>query len=227
MVDCSLFQSLKPLQNWEPLPIDPKSLDGVVLTHAHLDHSGYLPLLSKNGFRGPIWCTQSTADLCRILLPDSGCLQERDAESANQHGYSKHNPALPLYSEADARATLELFRSIPFTLMHTLHAGVAITFRRTGNILGAASVEFGIDDLKIVFSGDVGRYGDPIFRDPDAVSSADYLIVESNYGDRLHDSADPAQMLEEVVLRNASRGGTFPGFRRRARADRCCWRVQR
>jgi metallo-beta-lactamase family protein len=216
LVDCGLFQGLKPLRlrNWEPLPLDPGLLDGVLLTHAHLDHSGYLPLLVRNGFGGPVWCSQSTADLCQILLPDSGYLQERDAEFANRQGYSKHKPALPLYDEADARKALDNFRIVPFGAMHRLDGNVTITFRRTGHILGASSIELNMSGTILVFSGDLGRYQDPIFRDPDAALNANYLVVESTYGDRLHDSADPEQILEEIIARTAARGGTvlIPAF---------------
>lgn len=216
LVDCGLFQGLKPLRlrNWDPLPTDPQSLDGVLLTHAHLDHSGYLPLLVKSGFRGPIWCSRSTSDLCEILLPDSGYLQERDAEFANRHGYSKHKPALPLYGEADARRALECFKMLPFGTPHSLHPGMTVTLRRTGHILGAASIELVVDGVRLVFSGDLGRYQDPIFRDPEPWTAADYLVVESTYGDRLHDRADPEQALEEIISRTAGRGGTvlIPAF---------------
>jgi metallo-beta-lactamase family protein len=215
LIDCGLFQGLKPLRlrNWDPLPVDPRSITAVLLTHAHLDHSGYLPLLVKNGFSGPIWCSSSTADLCEVLLPDSGFLQEKDAEFANRHGYSRHKPALPLYTEDDARRTLASLREVPFDVEHQID-GAAIVLRRTGHILGAASIELRSDSLKVLFSGDLGRYGDPIFNDPSPISAADYLVVESTYGDRQHDRIGPEQALLEIVSRTVGRGGTvvIPSF---------------
>jgi metallo-beta-lactamase family protein len=216
LVDCGLFQGLKPLRlrNWEPLPVEPRSLSAVLLTHAHLDHSGYLPLLVKNGFRGPIWCSSSTADLCQILLPDSGFLQEKDAEFANRHGYSRHKPALPLYTEREADKALSLFQTIAFDAPYAVDDDARIVLRRTGHILGAASIELQTGGMTIVFSGDLGRYGDPIFDDPARVNAADYLVVESTYGDRKHDRIDPESALAEVVSRTVSRGGTvvIPSF---------------
>ncbi|MCC6888918.1 MAG: MBL fold metallo-hydrolase [Hyphomicrobiales bacterium] len=215
LVDCGLFQGLKPLRlrNWERLPVEPKTLNAVLLTHAHLDHSGYLPLLVKNGFRGAIYCSAATAELCEILLPDSGYLQEKDAEFANRHGYSKHKPALPLYTERDARQALKFFKILSFEGEHTV-AGVGVTLRRTGHILGASSIEVRSDARTIVFSGDLGRYGDPIFHDPVPIKRADYLLVESTYGDRQHDQIGPATALEAVVARTVARGGTvvIPAF---------------
>lgn len=216
LVDCGLFQGLKQLRlrNWERLPVEPSAIDAVLLTHAHLDHSGYLPLLVKNGFRGPIYCSSSTADLCEILLPDSGYLQEKDAEFANRHGYSKHKPALPLYTERDAQETLKHLKPLPVEKDHTLVGHLGITPRRTGHILGACSIEVRSEGRRLVFSGDLGRYGDPIFHDPTPVQRADYLLVESTYGDRQHDRIDPAAALETIIARTVARGGTvvIPAF---------------
>ena len=216
LIDCGLFQGLKPLRlrNWEPLPIDPVSLSAVLLTHAHLDHSGYLPLLVRNGFRGSIWCSSSTMELSRILLPDSGFLQEKDAEFANRHHYSKHKPALPLYTEEDARRALGLLQTVPFDVAHAIDGDARILLRRTGHILGAASIELNCEGLTTVFSGDLGRYDDPIFNDPSPVLAADYLVIESTYGDRLHDRIDPEQVLADIVARTVGRGGTvvIPSF---------------
>ena len=216
LVDCGLFQGFKQLRlrNWEPLPVAPASIDAVVLTHAHLDHSGYLPLLARNGFRGRIWCTPATADLCEILLPDAGHLAERDAEFANRHGFSKHHPALPLYTEEDARAVLSQLRPVHFHRLTDLGGGLAVTFRYTGHILGASAVEISHQDKTIVFSGDLGRAGDPVMREPETIQHTDALVVESTYGDRRHDRGDPEQLLAEIINRTAGRGGTvlIPAF---------------
>jgi metallo-beta-lactamase family protein len=216
LIDCGLFQGFKALRlkNWALFPVEPRSIEAVVLTHAHLDHSGYLPLLVKRGFRGPIFCSQATADLCAILLPDAGHLQQKDAEYANRHGFSKHKPALPLYTELDARKALEHLIPIPFDLNHKLpHSGVA-RLRRTGHILGAASVQLDWAGRSLVLSGDLGRYDDPIMADPVSVDRADYLVVESTYGNRRHDRKNPVDELAEVIGRAIARGGTvvIPAF---------------
>ncbi len=190
-IDCGLFQGFKALRlkNWAPFPTDPRSIDAVVLTHAHLDHSGYLPLLVKRGFAGPVLCSHATADLCAILLPDSGRLQEKDAEFANRHGFSKHKPALPLYTEKDARTALTHLTPVPFDKDQTLPGGAAIRLRRTGHILGAASVQLDWAETRTVFSGDLGRYDDATMVDPVPVERADYLLVESTYGNRRHQTS--------------------------------------
>jgi len=215
-VDCGLFQGFKQLRlrNWAQLPVDPKSIDAVVLTHAHLDHSGYLPLLVKNGFRGQVYCTPATRDLCAILLPDSGHLQEKDAEFANRHGFSKHRPALPLYTLQDAEASLQRFSPVDFQEDKQLAASLRFRFVPAGHILGAAIVELTCGDSKVVFSGDLGRPNSAIVADPTPVREADYLLVESTYGDRKHETADPEDMLAEIVNRTAARGGTvlIPSF---------------
>lgn len=216
LVDCGLFQGFKQLRlrNWAPLPVDPKSIDAVVLTHAHLDHSGYLPLLVKKGFSGPVICTEATRDLCGILLPDSGYLQEKDAEYANRHGFSKHRPALPLYTLEDAKVSLERFAPIAFQQEREIADGLSVRFLAAGHILGAAIVEVKCGGLTVVFSGDLGRPGSATMVDPAAVRSADYLVVESTYGDRLHERHDAEEALAAVITRTAARGGTVlvPAF---------------
>ena len=216
LVDCGLFQGYKQLRlrNWSPLPIPASSFAAVVLTHAHLDHSGYLPLLVKQGFRGPVYCTEATCELCRILLPDSGRLLEEEADHANRYGYSKHRPALPLYGEADAVAALQRFTPIRFNKAVDVLPGLAARFFPAGHILGAAFAELADGETTIVFSGDVGRPHDPIMRAPAPIERADYLVIESTYGDRRHDPADPRLRLGEIVRRTAARGGTviIPAF---------------
>jgi metallo-beta-lactamase family protein len=196
------------------LPFDPASLDAVLLTHAHLDHSGYLPLLVRNGFAGPVFSTPGTRDLCEILLQDSGHLLEKDADFANRHGFSKHRPALPLYTRKDAKASLARFRSVAFGEGHRLEAELSTRFRPAGHILGASIIELLTKDLTVVFSGDLGRPNSPTMLDPALIRRADYLIVESTYGDRNHDRGDPEDALAEIITRTAARGGTVlvPAF---------------
>lgn len=216
MVDCGLFQGLKELRlrNWSPLPVRPEHVDCVVLTHAHIDHSGYIPLLAKNGFRGTVFATEATRDLCGVLLPDSGYLHEKDAAYAIKHRFSKHHPALPLYSEADARASLGLIRPLDFDSAHDIGGGLMLTFRPAGHILGAAQARIEKDGVGILFSGDLGRMGDPLMLDPAPGGKVDYLIVESTYGGRRHSGEDPEQVLADIINRTAGRGGTVlvPSF---------------
>ena len=216
LIDCGLFQGLKNLRelNWAPLPVKPSSLDAVLLTHAHLDHSGYLPKLVRDGFRGPILSTDATFDVAGLILRDSGNLQERDAEYANRKGFSKHHPAVPLYGVRDAERALERFEIIPVDEPVTLPGGARATFRRAGHILGAASIEIAWQGLTIAFSGDLGRYDDPVMVDPQPIRHADYVVVESTYGDRLHEPQDPTEALGEVIERTVTRGGTvvIPAF---------------
>ncbi|MDA1133029.1 MAG: MBL fold metallo-hydrolase [Proteobacteria bacterium] len=216
LVDCGLFQGFKQLRlrNWAPLPVKPASIDAVVLTHAHLDHSGYLPLLVRNGFSGPVVATDATRDLCAILLPDSGFLQERDAEFANRHGFSRHRPAKPLYSEADARRSLENFAPTPFGPPVKVAGAFEVRFHRAGHILGAAIVEIRGDGHTLVCSGDLGRAGSATMMDPARIERADTLVVESTYGDRRHPAVDAGDALADVINRTAKRGGTVlvPAF---------------
>jgi metallo-beta-lactamase family protein len=216
LVDCGLFQGLKQLRlrNREPLPFEPGSLDAVVLTHAHLDHSGYLPVLVRDGFSGPVYCTPATRDLCSILLPDSGHLQEEDAAFANRHGHSRHKPALPLYTEADAERSLRSLRPLPFEEPLTLPGGIELRLHVAGHILGAAMVSLRTSAGEVLFSGDLGRARDPLLPPPTPIRRADYLVVESTYGDRLHPDIDPLDGLAEVIKRTARRGGVLliPSF---------------
>ncbi|QZY44693.1 MULTISPECIES: MBL fold metallo-hydrolase RNA specificity domain-containing protein [Mycolicibacterium] len=217
LVDCGLFQGVKNLRelNWAPLAVDPSSIDAVVVTHAHLDHTGYLPRLVRDGFRGPIVSTEATAAVADIILRDSAKLQERDAEFLNRHKATKHHPALPLYDSDDAQRALELFDAHPFGEEFNLPGrGPAVTFRRAGHILGAATVDLAWHGRRIVFTGDLGRYDDPVMLDPEPVPAADYLVMESTYGDRLHGHADPGEALAEVIDATVDRGGTvvIPAF---------------
>lgn len=216
LIDCGLFQGLKNLRelNWAPLPVTPSSIDAVVLTHAHLDHSGYLPKLVKDGFRGSIFATDATRDVAELILKDSGHLQEKDAEYANRKGFSKHKPAMPLYGLRDAERTLERFLSVPFGKPVQLPGGATLMFRHAGHILGAATADIDWGGKRIVFSGDLGRYGDPMMHDPEPVSEADYIVIESTYGNRIHEQSDPTEMLGSVIERTVQRGGTvvIPAF---------------
>lgn len=217
LVDCGLFQGRKDLRlrNWAKLPVNPSSIDAVILTHAHLDHSGYLPLLVRDGFKGNILCSEGTSDLCRILLPDSGHIQEEDAEHANRHGYSKHHPALPLYTEQDALKSLEKFKSVPFAKPYIIDGDTYFTLHRAGHILGASFVRLVSDGgTSILFSGDMGRMNNPIMKPPTPMEGADYLVIESTYGDRLHSNSDCSEDIGRIVNETISHGGTvlIPAF---------------
>lgn len=216
LIDCGLFQGQKHLRemNWQALPISADRIGAVVLTHAHLDHSGYIPRLVKDGFRKHIYATPATIDLCDILLRDSGHLQESDAEFANRHGFSKHSPALPLYGVRDAERSLEFFRPVEMHAPIDLPGGARLTFRPAGHILGAATAEIEWGGRRIVFSGDLGRYDDPMMFEPEAVPMADYLVVESTYGNRRHERTDPTEALGALIEKTTRRGGTvvIPAF---------------
>ncbi len=216
LVDCGLFQGLKNLRelNWRPLPIQAGSITDVVLTHAHLDHCGYLPRLLLDGFSGRIHATAASYAVADLILKDSGHLQEKDAEFANRHGFSKHHPALPLYRLRDAERALQRFVRVPWHRDVALPCGAVVHLRRAGHILGAASAQIEWGGRTIVFSGDIGRYGDPVMPDPEPVPEADYVVVESTYGNRRHDATDPAEALGEIIERTALRGGTvvIPAF---------------
>lgn len=215
LVDAGLFQGYKNLRllNWEALPFNPKKLDAVILTHAHLDHSGALPLLVRNGYTGPIYATHATAELCGLLLPDSGHLQEEDAHFANRHKSSRHQPALPLYTEEDARIALKYFK--PVAADDEFNIGsLRVRLRSAGHILGASSAEIRTDVGSLLLSGDIGRPDDLIMRPPSPIEHADYLIMESTYGDRSHVPDDGGAVFADVISRTAARGGTIvvPAF---------------
>lgn len=220
MVDCGLFQGLKELRlrNWAPLSIDITKLDAIVLTHAHIDHTGYLPRLVKQGYNKPIYCTEATRNLLRIMLLDSAHLQEEDAKYANKKGHTKHSPALPLYSTKDAKKTLSLLHGIGYETPFRPTDNVLMSFRDAGHILGSSFVigrwQEGDEERKIVFSGDLGRYNRPILKDPSVVEDADYLLVESTYGDRLHEEGDPKVELARIINETIKRDGTvvIPAF---------------
>ena len=218
LLDCGLFQGLKDLRlrNWDAPPFDPHDLDAVVLSHAHIDHTGYLPVIVRDGYDGPIYCTPSTAELVQVLLKDSGYLQERQAQHANYFGYSKHRPAKPLYTVEDAEVTLEHLQPRPFDQPVQVADGVTATYRTAGHILGSATVDLALDgrtSRRLVFSGDLGRWGRPILRDPAPVPAADCLLLESTYGNRLH-SHQVADELARIVRESAERGGALvvPSF---------------
>jgi metallo-beta-lactamase family protein len=216
LVDCGLFQGLKRLRlmNRDPFPVRPTSLDAIVLTHAHLDHTGYLPVLVRDGFAGPVYCTEVTAELTAILLRDSAHLQEEEAEFANRHGYSRHSPALPLYDARDAERAITRLRAVPMD--QDVDAGQGVSFRMVsaGHLPGATSVSVTSPDGVLVFSGDVGRASDPLLPAPVTPPHADWLVLESTYGDRAHADVDPEDELAAVVCRTAERGGAvlMPAF---------------
>ncbi|MCO4768611.1 MAG: MBL fold metallo-hydrolase [Deltaproteobacteria bacterium] len=216
LVDCGLFQGLKALRlrNREPLAVPPGSIDAVVLTHAHLDHSGWTPVIVRDGFRGPVHCTDGTRDLCQILWPDAAYLNEEHADYANRRKFSKHRPAKPLFTKADAATALRQLRAHGFGDAIELPAGVTLRFRPAGHIVGAASVLLEHQGRKLLFSGDLGRANDPVMAPPAPMPAVDWLVVESTYGERKHGAEDPADVLADVVNRTAERGGVLviPSF---------------
>ena len=221
MIDCGLFQGLKELRlrNWNPLPIAPASINYLALTHAHLDHTGYIPKFVKDGFRGQILATPATVDLCALVLPDSGHLQEEDAAYANRKGYSKHKPALPLYTHEDALKSLESFRALGGPGPFEISPHFSMRYFRAGHLLGARMIEVTIREngstRKVFFSGDIGRYRQLILREPASPdSNPDYLLCESTYGDRLHPTDDFRARLAGIVETTAARGGSvvIPAF---------------
>ena len=238
LFDCGLFQGQKELRerNWHNLPFNPANLDAVVLTHAHLDHSGYLPKLVAAGFKGRIFCTPGTLDLCRLVLPDAGRIQEEDARQANRHGYTKHQPALPLFTEVDAFHAIDRLQPVGYERPIEIVPGVEVDFVPAGHLLGSAYARVHIaaagaargapsvsgsgtaarseSRLRILFGGDLGRFGRPVLRDPTPIAETDILLVESTYGDRQHEPDDEGARLGALITRTAERGGKviIPAF---------------
>lgn len=216
LVDCGLFQGIKTLRekNWEDIPVNPAEVDALILTHAHLDHCGYIPLFVKRGFRGKIYMTPPTADLAKIILYDSAKIQVEDAERANRMGFSKHKPALPLYDEKDVDKAIPLFQTVEHSVEHRLSPNVSFLFRKNGHILGAASAVLNCHGKTIVFSGDIGRYQSRFLLPPSSIPEADLVVMESTYGDRLHGDSDPLDELAEVINRVMQRHGSLiiPSF---------------
>ncbi|MBN2780464.1 MAG: MBL fold metallo-hydrolase, partial [Candidatus Marinimicrobia bacterium] len=220
MVDCGLFQGLKELRlrNWMPLDVDLQKLDAVILTHAHIDHTGFLPRLVKQGFSKPVYCTEPTRDLLEIMLLDSAHLQEEDAKFANKKGISKHSPALPLYTQEDAKTAIALLKAVPYGAPFSPASGLRAEFHDAGHIIGSAFVSIRWNESggerKIVFSGDLGRYDRPILKNPSLMRDADYLLVESTYGDRLHEQGDPKSEIKRIINETVRRRGVvlIPAF---------------
>ena len=216
LVDCGLFQGLKELRqrNWAALPIDPRHIDAVILTHAHLDHCGYLPRLVGGGFRGRVFCTPGTRELCSLVLPDSAHIQEEDARQANKHGYSRHHPAMPLYTELDAARALTQLQPVGYDRPVPVVPGVEVEFINAGHLLGSSYARLRVGGKTFLFGGDLGRYGRPVLPDPTPVAEADVLLVESTYGDRLHEADDDGAALAAIINGAVQRGGRLivPSF---------------
>ena len=215
LLDCGLYQGYKTLRerNWQALPVAPASLDAVVLSHAHLDHSGWLPALVRDGFKGPVWCSQATRDLAEVLLLDSARLQEEDARRANRHGFSRHQPALPLYTVNDAKRALSRLQAPPQNKAVRI-ADVQASLTPVGHLLGACAVTLRARGETLVYSGDLGRDNDMLMPTPERIAQADVLLVESTYGDRLHPAEDTQRLLGDIVRATIRRGGTvlLPSF---------------
>jgi len=203
LLECGMFQGLRALRgrNWQAPPVEPKTLGAVLLSHAHIDHSGYVPRLVRDGFTGPIFCSPGTADLIKIMLPDAARLQEEEADFRNRRGATRHAPALPLFTTADAERALRLVEPVAFDRRFSPAPNVDVHFRVSGHILGASIVDVVAEGRRLVYSGDLGRYDVPVMRDPNTVDSADTLLIESTYGDRLHPSGDAAPLIVQAVKR--------------------------
>ncbi|MGE5223491.1 MAG: MBL fold metallo-hydrolase RNA specificity domain-containing protein [Omnitrophica WOR_2 bacterium] len=219
LVDCGLFQGSHELdeQNWEPFPVPPEKIDAIFLTHAHIDHTGYLPHLLRDGYQGPIYATEATCALLDIVLPDSAHLQEQEAQYANKKGYSRYKPALPLYTIAEAERVLKMVRVVPFHKPLKIN-DITVTWRPAGHILGSAYIQVDIEGkghpTRVVFSGDLGRYGQEVMKPPYPIDQADYLLVESTYGDRLHTEESIQDVLEKIIQEVIARSGVLliPAF---------------
>jgi metallo-beta-lactamase family protein len=218
LVDCGLFQGLKQLRerNWQALPVRADSIDVVVLTHAHLDHSGYLPRLVSQGFRGRVFCTAATADLTRIVLADAAKIQEEDAERANRKRYTRHKPALPLYTIDDANKAMLLLQPVGYERPMPVAPGIDVEFLNAGHLLGSSYARTTIRETgqTILFGGDLGRFGRPVLPDPSPVEEADVLLIESTYGDRLHEADDNGTRFARVINETSARHGKviIPAF---------------
>jgi metallo-beta-lactamase family protein len=220
LVDCGMFQGLKQLRlrNWEPFPVDPASIDAVVITHGHVDHVGFVPALVRDGFSGPIFATEQTVSLAGIVLPDSGRLQEEEASYANRKGYSKHRPALALFTEADAERSLHSFRSLRFDARTEIAPGIGLTLQPAGHILGSATAAIHLNgrtsERTVLFSGDLGRPAHPLLQPPAPPRGAHIVVMESTYGNRSHDDAGALKRFADAITRTAGRGGTIliPAF---------------
>lgn len=216
LIDCGLFQGIKSLrmQNWDKLPIKPSEIKAIILTHAHIDHSGYIPRFIKDGFRGKIYCTQATYDLCRILLPDSGYLMQEEADFLNRTNRTKHKPALPLFTEKEAKQALDFFETIEFHSKIHIDQQISFQFNYAGHILGAASAIVNAGGKRIAFSGDIGRLDDELLYAPESLPQVDYLVVESTYGNRLHKKTKIEDELEKIINNTYQRGGVIliPAF---------------
>ncbi|MEO8681980.1 MAG: MBL fold metallo-hydrolase [Vicinamibacterales bacterium] len=219
LIDCGMFQGLKELRlrNWGALAVPPQTIDAVILTHAHLDHSGWLPRLVAGGFTGPVHCTAGTEDLCKLILPDAAHIQEEDAKYANRKGYSKHAPALPLYTKEDAAAALSRFRPSPFGTPIEVDHGLTAEFINAGHLLGSSYVLVKRRDGtggRILFGGDLGRYSRPVLPDPSPGVACDVLLLESTYGNRLHPAEDDGATMERVIAETFARRGKviIPAF---------------
>lgn len=220
LIDCGLFQGLKQyrLRNWDPLPIDASEIDAILLTHAHIDHSGYLPRIVKEGFNGPIYCTAATATLLEILLKDAAKLQEEEANFARKKGYSKHQHPQPLFTTGDALGALGMLNSSDYGSTQSLDNGTRFSFHNAGHILGSAILQLDVQgkdqQKKLVFSGDIGRYDHPLLYDPEVIEHADILLVESTYGDKVNENNGMEQIFAQHINRGLERGGciTIPSF---------------